>query len=249
MIYRISNNVFYYRGNNSYAACGIADCNDQWIMSPQKIDFFAENGIDNITKVCSGSYGYSVYWISSDGKVYANARNNYNQLGLEGNPIRTPTLIPYFQQNNITVIDAACDAYSGFILDDKGRVYSCGYNGYGGLGHGNTTHITNWKQMDAMKNIKVIQVTCGCYNCLMLQDNGSVYCTGWNYYGQLGLGNTTDIKTPTKIPFFDGIKVIQIACGYAHCIALDEEGRIYGFGYNYHGQCGDNTTTNITTLN
>eukprot|EP01084_Bolivina_argentea_P043767 80595_1 len=69
VIYRISNNVFYFRGSNSYGACAITDCNDTWIFAPRKIDFFEKNNID-ISKVCAGSFGRSVYWICSDGNVY-----------------------------------------------------------------------------------------------------------------------------------------------------------------------------------
>eukprot|EP01084_Bolivina_argentea_P180244 311390_1 len=60
VIYRISSNVFYFRGTNSYGECGITDCNDPWILAPRKIDFFEKNNIRNISKVCSGSYGTSV---------------------------------------------------------------------------------------------------------------------------------------------------------------------------------------------
>eukprot|EP01084_Bolivina_argentea_P243421 408077_1 len=249
VIYHISNNVFYFRGLNSYGECAITDCNDPWILAPRKIDFFEKNNIRNISKVCSGSYGRSVYWICSDGSVYGSGCNDYKQLGLGNNEktIRTPTLIPFFKENNITVIDAACNNNSGFILDDKGRVYSCGYNGQGQLGHGDTTNITNWKMIDAVKNMKVIQIATAYRNCFMLQDDGSLYSVGYNGHGQLGLGNTTDTTTVTKIPFFNNIKIIQIACGVYHCVALDDQGRIYTWGYNGHCECGDTTTTDLTT--
>eukprot|EP01084_Bolivina_argentea_P054978 100818_1 len=96
------------------------------------------------------------------------------------------------------------------------------------------------------KNMKVIQIEAGYANCFMLHDDGSIYCTGFNDCGQLGLGNRTNVKTVTKIAFFNNIKIIQIACGMYHCVALDDKGRIYAWGKNGNGQCGDNTTTNLT---
>eukprot|EP01084_Bolivina_argentea_P105344 188626_1 len=58
VIYHISNNVFYFRGVNSYGESAITDCNDSNIFAPRKIDFFEKNNID-VAKVCSGSYGRS----------------------------------------------------------------------------------------------------------------------------------------------------------------------------------------------
>lgn len=45
---------------------------------------------------------------------------------------------------------------------------------------------------------------------------------GRNYFGQLGLGNTEDQATPTRlttIPSRKG-KIISISCGYEHTAAL-----------------------------
>ena len=41
------------------------------------------------------------------------------------------------------------------------------------------------------------------------------------------------------------IKIIDIANGCYHNLVLDDQGRIYSFGYNLTGQCGDGSTDRV----
>ena len=50
---------------------------------------------------------------------------------------------------------------------------------------------------------------------------------------------------PMKIEFFENLNIIEISCGYNHCLALNEEGVIYGWGYNYYGQTGSRNNSEI----
>jgi alpha-tubulin suppressor-like RCC1 family protein len=66
-----------------------------------------------------------------------------------------------------------------------------------------------------------------------------------NSDGQLGLGlNLPDplgpdifISTPTIINSVNE-NIIQISCGYYHCLFLSYNGNIYSFGRNGEGQLG-----------
>jgi alpha-tubulin suppressor-like RCC1 family protein len=49
----------------------------------------------------------------------------------------------------------------------------------------------------------------------------NVFSWGENYFGQLGHGDKNNRNTPTKVDFFDGMKITQISCGYFHCLALE----------------------------
>lgn len=64
---------------------------------------------------------------------------------------------------------------------------------------------------------------------LVLTDNGEVYTWGRNDYGQLGTGETVNSagatmylnsRVPKKVKGLDGVKIIKVACGYNHCLAL-----------------------------
>ena len=43
----------------------------------------------------------------------------------------------------------------------------------------------------------------------------------------------------------NGIKIKEIECGMSHNLALDTKGNVYGWGYNYWGQCGDGSRMNV----
>ena len=69
-------------------------------------------------------------------------------------------------------------------------------------------------------------------NSFILTDSGELYSWGRNNRGELGIGHTIDITTPTKITLENKIK--QIAPG-AFAVALTEEGEIYTWGVNDFG--------------
>jgi alpha-tubulin suppressor-like RCC1 family protein len=62
---------------------------------------------------------------------------------------------------------------------------------------------------------------------LFLENN--VYSWGKNDSGQLGHGDQKNRSTPTKIDFFDGMKIVQISCGDSHCIALQGKSKLLIF--------------------
>ena len=75
------------------------------------------------------------------------------------------------------------------------------------------------------------------------QINGStaVYVFGSNDDGQLGLGDTTDRKSPVKLPLSEA--AAQVALGYAHTAVRTVKGNVYVFGYNADGELGLGDTT------
>ena len=51
------------------------------------------------------------------------------------------------------------------------------------------------------------------HTCALLGD-ATVQCFGWNMYGQLGVGDTTNRNTPTAVAAL-GTNVVQVAAGRA----------------------------------
>ena len=79
------------------------------------------------------------------------------------------------------------------------------------------------------------------HTCAM-QADGTVRCWGWNGYGQLGDGTTTDRNIPTLVPGLTG--VVALATGYHHSCALKADGAVNCWGGNNYGQLGDGSTVN-----
>jgi E3 ubiquitin-protein ligase HERC4 len=68
---------------------------------------------------------------------------------------------------------------------------------------------------------------------------GELYSWGANTDGQLGLGHKQESETPTKIDGLpSGEKIVDVACGHSHVLALTSKGHIYSWGNNESGECG-----------
>lgn len=78
---------------------------------------------------------------------------------------------------------------------------------------------------------------------LVLTRDGSVLAWGFNAFGQLGDGTTTEHHEPRRIQGLAGI--VKIACGSYNNLALKHDGTVWGWGYNLDGDFGLGHTTNV----
>jgi alpha-tubulin suppressor-like RCC1 family protein len=68
----------------------------------------------------------------------------------------------------------------------------------------------------------------------IIDDHGKLHMMGRNESGQLGNGTVTDSHQPIVVPFLS--KVISLACGNQHTVAVLETGEVYYWGrvaFNY----------------
>lgn len=68
----------------------------------------------------------------------------------------------------------------------------------------------------------------------------------WDTFRELGEGNVCDILFLICVWFRSNALYIylQIACGYAHTLALTDEGLLYAWGANTYGQLGTGNKSN-----
>ncbi|XP_050880850.1 ultraviolet-B receptor UVR8 isoform X2 [Lathyrus oleraceus] len=91
---------------------------------------------------------------------------------------------------------------------------------------------------------KVVDVAAGESHTLLLTGDGSVYSWGRGMFGRLGLGSQKDEFFPVKVNFEnpsgsgDCVKIVGIAAGAYHSLALAEDGSVWCWGYNIYGQLG-----------
>ena len=88
-------------------------------------------------------------------------------------------------------------------------------------------------------------VETGHYYSMALKSDGTVWMWGWNKFGTLGDGTTTNRPVPVKV---SGLaNVVAIAGARDHTLALRGDGTVWAWGDNEFGNLGIGTTTNHST--
>jgi alpha-tubulin suppressor-like RCC1 family protein len=80
---------------------------------------------------------------------------------------------------------------------------------------------------------------------VMVREDGTVWACGYNRFGQLGDGTTSNRNVPVQVKGLAGI--VAITAGGSHSVAVDKDGRMWAWGDNSRGQLGDGSTTGRTT--
>ena len=147
---------------------------------------------------------------------------------------------------------AAAGGGTSYALTADGSVYAWGYNYYGQLGTNTTSgEGANVYPVKIQKVSNIIQITAQEISVMMLDADGSVWATGYNNFGGLGIGHSSDVSLPQQMLDTDrsvlyGVK--EISGGRYHAVIMKEDNTVWGVGYNGYGQVGDGTTSNRTII-
>lgn len=130
----------------------------------------------------------------------------------------------------------------------NGSAYCWGANGSGQLGNGNNTTQGNPVQVSGLTSgVTQIATDSDTYYgnrhaCAI--HNGAVKCWGDNFYGQLGNGTTGGTSNvPVQVSGLTS-GAIYVAVSLWHTCAVMNSGGVKCWGYNSHGQLGNNSTVN-----
>lgn len=133
-----------------------------------------------------------------------------------------------------------------FVVLMAGNVFCWGFGKEGelGLGDKESRHLPSRITTKG----DVIKVICGNYCTLAIKSNGSVWVWGKNKDNRLGVGTeiVDNILKPMKLKGLDNIKIIDIACGFGHCIATTNQGELYGWGKGNKNQLGPKITSTVS---
>ncbi|KAF7480263.1 Hypothetical predicted protein [Marmota monax] len=170
-------------------------------------------------------------------EVHSFGDNSLGQLGQRGVPRRErPGLIQSLATLRVAFV--SCGKEHSLAVCHRGRVFAWGAGSEGQLGIGEIKEINFIpKKINALADIKIIQVSCGHYHSLALSKDGQVFSWGKNSHGQLGLGNEFPSQaSPQRVKSLEGIPLAQVAAGGAHSFALSLCGTSFGWGNNNAGQ-------------
>ncbi|OGO50952.1 MAG: hypothetical protein A2148_02340 [Chloroflexi bacterium RBG_16_68_14] len=147
-------------------------------------------------------------------------------------------------ENDVVAIDARHEHTCALIT--TGGVKCWGANNRGQLGTGTSDSDRHPTPLDvAGLTSGVADIAAGGSHTCALITTGGVQCWGFNLYGQLGDGTSTDRTTPVEVSGL-GSGVAAITAGFQHTCAMTTAGGAKCWGLNLHGQVGDGTSTDRT---
>lgn len=165
------------------------------------------------------------------------------------------------------IIAGACGGHHSIIVSNLGNVYTAGQGSSGQLGIGKMPETQkSFVRIpgSAFNGEKAVNCSAGREFSMVVTEEGSVFSFGHPIYGQLGNGTEgkyierankityTFLKVPYKIAFQrpesdsplgkaekdKPVKIKGVACGANHTIAMDEEGKLYSWGFGGYGRLG-----------
>ncbi len=193
---------------------------------------------------------------AGDGKLYAWGAGGHGQLG-DGvtNRLAPSAVATSGALGGKTITALAAGNSHTLALASDGTLLAWGYNLYGQLGDGTTSHrampVVALTASGALANKVVSAIAAGANHSVALTSDGAVYAWGSNGgYGQLGHGNFADSSVPVPVTAtgaLAGKTVTAIAAGAEHTVVLAQDGTLHAWGDNAYGQLGDGTSSDHWT--
>jgi len=207
---------------------------------------------DNIQiKALAGTFN-SYFLVDQNDRLYARGVNQYGKLGLGG--ILTATDWIYVTDNIKQV--SAGQAHS-MIIKNNGSVWGTGINNFGELanvsipasGGSYTSSVTTFTACTGAGTSGVAQVSAGNNITMIVKEDGSVWGSGYNSYGQLGIGTTSSqVLTFTAAIGAGTSDVSNVSSGHVSTLILKNDGSVWGAGRNDYGELGIGNTSDRTTF-
>lgn len=202
------------------------------------------NFLDSVSSVGLGLYHSCA--VLSDGKLYCWGDNSFGQIiatsdfDCDGDGKLECVLNPSYS-DSVSALDVSAGAYHTCYLDYMKNLNCLGRGDYGQI-DGSSISIQN-SITKVLENVRAFSL--GYAHSCAIKNDGSLYCWGWNYYGQVGTSyQYGDIATsPYKIFSFG---VSHVSLGYAHTCAVKQDGSLWCWGWNGYGQLGVSSPNSST---
>uniref|UniRef100_W8AHF9 HECT-type E3 ubiquitin transferase n=1 Tax=Ceratitis capitata TaxID=7213 RepID=W8AHF9_CERCA len=181
--------------------------------------------------------------ITSAGELYTWGLGEYGRLGHGDNVTQLkPKLVAALGGKRVVQVACGSRDAQTLALTEDGVVYSWGDGDFGKLGRGGSEGSSIPHEIERLTGIGVIQIECGAQFSLALTRTGEVWTWGKGDYYRLGHGSDQHVRKPQPIQALRGRKVIHLAVGALHCLAVTDNGQVYAWGDNDHGQQGSGNT-------
>jgi alpha-tubulin suppressor-like RCC1 family protein len=129
-----------------------------------------------------------------------------------------------------STVDVAVGGNHSCAIISGGTLWCWGANADGQLGDGTNTARTTPVQVTAL-GATVAQVSSGYAHTCARKLDGTLWCWGYNQYGQIGDETMTSSNVPVQVHVV-GTSVKQVSLGTYFTCALRTDGTLWCFGYN-----------------
>ena len=242
----MTNRTIWGTGLNTTGQLGVGDTSNRNTLTR------ITSNIGGRTPLSISCGGYHTMVLMTDGTIWGTGDNSYTQI-YNTDSINMTTLT---HSTDFTILTGrtpkyvSCGEYYTMALMTDGTIWGTGRNIYGQLGLGYSGTFATLTQITSdISGCTPISISCGANHTMVLMTNGSIWGTGLNTSGQLGVGDTSNRNTLTRITSNIGGRTPNtISCGYNHTISLMTDGSIWGTGLNTSGQLGLGDSSNRNTL-
>jgi len=218
-------------GYNAYGQLGLGYTSD-YVSSPTVVP-----ELTDVASLVAGGYHMCAVLVSGSVKCWGHNYSGQLGLGYEtSEPVSSPTVVPGLTD----VASLVAGGYHMCAVLVSGSVKCWGHNYSGELGLGYTSPsdlywVSSPTVVPGLTDVASL-VAGYAHTCAVLV-SGSVKCWGYNAYGQLGLGYTSDyVSSPTVVPGLTD--VASLVAGSGHTCAVLVSDSVGCWGQNTNGQLG-----------
>lgn len=227
-------------GDNSFGQLGNGSAERAFAQVPALV-----NGLMNIIQISTGG-DFNVA-LDHDGIVWVWGDNTSGELA---QPESAPPLVapgPFDVSMSATPLPVsglppivAVSAGSSHVLAlaQDGLVWSWGANQEGQLGNGTTSSSPTPTPAVIGNLTKITQISAGVRHNLAVRTDGTVWVWGDNSIDELGIGTVPGpVTAPVQAIALS--RIVAVAAGSQHSVALRDDGAVWTWGDNQWGQLGN----------
>ena len=190
-----------------------ADPSSIALETPQKIEAAFDG--EKVVQVACGAFHSAA--VTASGNVYMWGKEDYGMLGVGPTAdVHSPKRLEFFQTR--PALRVSCGGWHTIVVTRLGETFAFGRNEYGRLGLGDTRSRSRPKQVEALKDIDIIQAASGGSHTLFLSKQGMVYSSGRKGHARLGSAKNSTSLVPELVQEFAiyNRKAVQVSAGGAH---------------------------------
>lgn len=218
-------------GDNGVGELGLGPAGDQKLLTPV-------TGLTSVVAIAAGLE--DSYALAADGTVWAAGANTQGQLG-NGTLIPSRIFQPVAGLGHAVAIAAGAGAAYALLAD--GTVWAWGNNAHSQLGQATLPQSLVPIKVPGLSGVTAIASTASSYtSVLALLNDGTLRAWGYNGFGQLGDGTTTDRPTPVQPIGVNQVTSLATNMAAGDSFAVRSDGTVWAWGYNHDGEIGDGTT-------